>query len=1221
MDFPPSTRLPIAQLQPASELSDRWVEGLVTLVWPYSSSNRSTSILLVDPDFRLRRSKGQVRISFTEASARTVAKSGLTSGDKLLVRLSGVEWVPDDTVGRTPGKGVEWELQFAHRLILQVTHENGEPFVVEVNQSNSTPTTEPAARTPPRSPEPHEGHPKDHVKASPGTPKTWSSPAFLERKGFPASTNFEFLYDPLAESHDEVDGRSTKRTKFGRRSDQWRFVQQTPGDGGSPGLRNFQELGSSEEVDQQLREYTEDGSTAFNRQPVVSELAGDSAAAENEQNLVFGQSRQSHYIEPQVATPASSSADGGVEVPDVLNVVPSTSSDLPIASSPSLSISEPTRNVDEKADANAAQATLVTEALATVAQPLDAETDGDAAKGALGFSAVEQYVFPESNNGPAISPVDEQSAFGKVIDQDEHSPPSKDFVGFKASELTQLPTTSSEEPLPHNILELFPYLPAVAGLDGTVFSRQQTFANEDGYDRRSAAPMQAQVTEADSFEDPKLDPQLELKERLSPHSEHDLGGLHGVADSPKLLLDEFKVAPNIGRSGIEVEESNFLHSKNESSSSRSEVKDGFEMHCEDLNQVEVQDGGTIVKAIDIEDIESEKEEEEAYSERQEGSEDDEGEVYSGNEDRSNDEGNDTLDESEENFMEEDPQAEGFDQDDYQAEGIGGYDYQALTRDATWDAEQEVLHSIVGGEIHPASESLEHPTMLPEESGGQRQLLDIYGTANNRSSEVDEDRQFSGERGQFPFTPEVSGLSNVLFEREVLIKEKDLYTRTPKSTVADDQRPPALLMDADTAQKETLEARPHNHLMTPLATQVTQIVEQEVRSQADLDLLEVDDELPVSEHTQPSSEPKAPPVTPASSHPLLGILRSLRNSAVAKAENFGADRLSSTTEPWSSAKEIHKSPLIDEHYSSSTGSHDDQISEQDDNDGNLQKLERPVTSRESPLLGPEIESAEEPEGPEEQSLTKSQSPVLEPEIESPEESEEDEEQLSAKPLTVGFRTPLAYFAPLSALPEHFNSTIDTFAVVISATEAIRATKGPRDYFQTIYVADASLATSKSIANYTVVQIFRPYKRALPVLTTGDAFLLRDFKVQMQNRKPMLLSTASSAWAVFRPDAEVQIRGPHVEFGPEERAFANGLGEWWRNLDADVREEVVDRAARQSELKGKAMARGSGKRLSEGVVVHELRDGTRYTDNRADGITGVHELRDGTTYTDDRVVRQA
>lgn len=120
MDLQLKSHLPIAQLQPSVETSGSYVRGIVTLIWPYSSSNRSISILLVEPDFRLRRHRGQVRISFRDASARAVAKSGLTSGNEVLVGLLGAKWVQEDTVIRTPGRGVDGELQFGQRLVLEV---------------------------------------------------------------------------------------------------------------------------------------------------------------------------------------------------------------------------------------------------------------------------------------------------------------------------------------------------------------------------------------------------------------------------------------------------------------------------------------------------------------------------------------------------------------------------------------------------------------------------------------------------------------------------------------------------------------------------------------------------------------------------------------------------------------------------------------------------------------------------------------------------------------------------------------------------------------------------------------------------------------------------------------------------------------------------------------------------------------------------------------------
>ena len=124
MNFSPESRIPIAHLQPSLDPTVGFVEGLVTLIWPYSSSNRWTSILLAEPDFRLRRSCGQVRISFIGASAKAIAKSGLTTGDRVSVRLTAALWLPEDTAGTTAGRGPGWELQYGQRLLLQVWQES-----------------------------------------------------------------------------------------------------------------------------------------------------------------------------------------------------------------------------------------------------------------------------------------------------------------------------------------------------------------------------------------------------------------------------------------------------------------------------------------------------------------------------------------------------------------------------------------------------------------------------------------------------------------------------------------------------------------------------------------------------------------------------------------------------------------------------------------------------------------------------------------------------------------------------------------------------------------------------------------------------------------------------------------------------------------------------------------------------------------------------------------
>ena len=113
---------PIAELSPILDPDESSVTGIVTLVWPYASSEKTLSLLLVEPDFRLRSNRGQVRVHFQGSSAKAVARSGISSGDQLLLSLTGAQWAEDSKAATTPGRGVEWELQFGERLALQVRY-------------------------------------------------------------------------------------------------------------------------------------------------------------------------------------------------------------------------------------------------------------------------------------------------------------------------------------------------------------------------------------------------------------------------------------------------------------------------------------------------------------------------------------------------------------------------------------------------------------------------------------------------------------------------------------------------------------------------------------------------------------------------------------------------------------------------------------------------------------------------------------------------------------------------------------------------------------------------------------------------------------------------------------------------------------------------------------------------------------------------------------------
>ncbi len=161
---------------------------------------------------------------------------------------------------------------------------------------------------------------------------------------------------------------------------------------------------------------------------------------------------------------------------------------------------------------------------------------------------------------------------------------------------------------------------------------------------------------------------------------------------------------------------------------------------------------------------------------------------------------------------------------------------------------------------------------------------------------------------------------------------------------------------------------------------------------------------------------------------------------------------------------------------------------------------------------------------------------------------------SQPPPPGFRTTLSYFVPLATLPSHFATTVDVLAIALSSTPVTRATSGPKDYNQTLYITDpSSLALQHPI---TTAQIFRPNNRCFPLVEKGEALLLRDFKVQPFQKRLLLLSAESSAWAVFRKGADVQMRGPPVEFGAEERGFARGLWDWWASLSDGARKRLED-----------------------------------------------------------------
>jgi len=110
---------PISQLSP-NLATPTSIKAVVTLIWPYSSATNSTAVLLAEPNFRLRREGGQVRIQFSGSCRKAVADHGIGSGDVVSLSLEGAEWIETESAIQTPGRSIKWELKYSERLLMEV---------------------------------------------------------------------------------------------------------------------------------------------------------------------------------------------------------------------------------------------------------------------------------------------------------------------------------------------------------------------------------------------------------------------------------------------------------------------------------------------------------------------------------------------------------------------------------------------------------------------------------------------------------------------------------------------------------------------------------------------------------------------------------------------------------------------------------------------------------------------------------------------------------------------------------------------------------------------------------------------------------------------------------------------------------------------------------------------------------------------------------------------
>ncbi|KIX09833.1 uncharacterized protein Z518_00914 [Rhinocladiella mackenziei CBS 650.93] len=223
--FEPSDRIPIAQLSPCpTASSSSYILANIALVWPYSSSTDTLALLLADTDIRLRKFKGQVKVVFRGGCAREVAKSHIGIGDLVKLALTGCEWKETGDAVSTPGKKIDWDLEYRARLVLQLLRDDKVTFTIDYtrNEPDSSAlnglTTLRGGRQDALPPLNGVVHPKANTILVP-----YLTPVKSAGNSF-GGTFIDASLDLLAQDDGYVVGRGRKRTKFARHSGAWSLV-------------------------------------------------------------------------------------------------------------------------------------------------------------------------------------------------------------------------------------------------------------------------------------------------------------------------------------------------------------------------------------------------------------------------------------------------------------------------------------------------------------------------------------------------------------------------------------------------------------------------------------------------------------------------------------------------------------------------------------------------------------------------------------------------------------------------------------------------------------------------------------------------------------------------------------------------------------------------------------------------------------------------------------
>ena len=1249
---------PIAQLNPDLEHDDSYVAGIVTLIWPYAASKSTCSLLLVDQDFRLRSNRGQVRVHFQGSSAKAVARSGISSGDQLLLSLRGAQWVKDSTAATTPGRGIDWQLQYGERLVLQVRglqqhsriandcflqilRPSQRPTNLDIDHPTPSPEPPLQTSTPVQSP-PH----NHHYASSTGTAlvdaQLWASPAFLKRSRILTTD-----YDPFIED-DFPDNDRRKRTKFGRGSDQWRFAERTP----SP----------EKESESPPSETASPSRPAVQDRPRVEE---------------FQPPLQEAHSTRSPPVPSSSAAKDLIDRSEleVLSEGDSTVKEISAENTEDPSTSLGQVNAGDQIYEDAEDGNIEKLVVATRENPrtkidLD-KVEGEASTTRPTNTTSDTYpVGDEEFREPAPTVQASTKAFIEISSSASSSsgPRNEPDLDEESDQVSDDRTDQESDSLFDEQLEsgqsnagVHSGLGSDVGLDGSTFSRPPPGVElatppgiitrlEEGLEAGSMntddplhipLPLQSDVEQTGSeAEEPSVSKHLASGwlrsedeasgENIESFRDHDAAQRRSSVQAPS--SDQLG-SPDTGVVGDEALKdlaaaqlftSNQDSWENTGSHQEDHVPRSSSNLLSSPQQSETQKPQELL-VLRPQDVPDEKAAPELIPEH--GATDSPGrESLSSSvieiDSSAASDVEDTLDTSPEkgpmdSTVQQEPRIRhqqeivldaklyqrfsrtvqpqrqefkeradhsitipsmasvvqpstveiidlesGDDDNDVGLQDVAQKDFQAITDESdsryipthktSADETPLILTSDVSNEDQASIDEVSSLSTVPEfakpvlksatevkdfppagiliEPEAREEALELAQEGSRTHFPVARSGKYPEDPSSIQEAPLVqSGAASKSPETELPSKEKP---HIKKLAVIETEFMSIPTNELPSTVPDSFELKSESQLLTPRSSQQTNLVSQS--SSVSLQSAPEDDTLPTPRLTQAASTEAVPPqrlaspeepiiaTTPAppkKTSTLIERLKEMRRLSSQSPKPRPSD--ASILDPWFAPRRLSQVVPDSEDGSEAESS----------------------PEREAQARVPEIAREQLPQTPE-KPLAKSfiRSPPQPKHISSIQSS--PQYLPPSQPPPPGFRTNLSYFVPLATMSSHFATKVDVLAIALSSTPVTRATSGPKDYNQSLYITDPSSLTLQY--SVTTVQIFRPNNRCFPIVEKGEALLLRDFKVQPFEKRLLLLSAESSAWAVFRKGADVQIRGPPVEYGAAERGFARGLWDWWASL---------------------------------------------------------------------------